>query len=70
MVTRLKVGQVVALKMPWSEVCMHLRIHETERQVLVTEVGAQILNDDGSAFSFPITYGEAGIYRDAEGLYV
>jgi hypothetical protein len=28
---------------------------------------AQLLNDDGSRFSFPILLGEAGIYTDGAG---
>jgi hypothetical protein len=29
----------------------------------------QVYNADETPFSFPITYGEAGIYRDAAGFY-
>jgi hypothetical protein len=35
--------------------------------VHVLEAGAQILNPDGSTYSFPILWGEAGIYRDSNG---
>lgn len=67
---RVKPGDVVQVRMPWSEVCMHLRVAEQVRRVEVLADGAQILNDDGTKFSFPITHGEAGIYRDATGLYI
>lgn len=67
---RLTVGQVVSVKLPWSEVCMHMHVQDQVRNVRVLEHGAQILNDDGTPFSAPITHSEAGIYRDAEGLYV
>lgn len=70
MMKRVMPGDVVRLRMPWSEVCLHMRIAEQMRDVLVKEHGAQILNDDGTKFSFPITHGEAGIYSDADGLYV
>jgi hypothetical protein len=66
---RVKVGDVVRVRLPWSEVCMHLRVAEQVRDVRVLADGAQILNDDGTRFSFPVTHGEAGFYRDADGLY-
>lgn len=68
--TRVKSGDVVRLKLPWSEVCMHLRVADQERDVRVLDTGAQILNEDGTPFSFPITHGEAGIYTDPNGLYI
>jgi hypothetical protein len=67
---RVKSGDTVWLPMPWSEVCMHLRIADQLRNVRITSEGAQILNDDGTRFSFEITYGEAGIFSDADGLYI
>lgn len=54
-------GDRVRLVLPYSEVCMHMRVAGRAMLVEVREGGAQILNDDGSAFSFPITHGEAGI---------
>lgn len=56
-----QVGHTVRLEMPYSEVCMHLRLAGTVRAVRVLEAGAQILNEDGSPCSFPITHGEAGL---------
>ena len=70
MMKRLKPGDVVTLTLPWSEVCMYMNIAGKVRGVRVLETGAQILNDDGTAFSFPVTHGEAGIYQDAGGLYI
>ena len=67
---RVKPGDVVQIRMPWSEACMHLRVAEQVRKVKVLEGGAQILNEDGTPYSFPITHGEAGIYTDADGLYI
>jgi hypothetical protein len=63
----LHVGETVTLELPYSEVCMHMRIAGQHRPVAVLEHGAQILNPDGSPFSFPVTWGEAGIYTDAKG---
>jgi hypothetical protein len=67
---RVSVGTVVSVTLPWSEVCMHLRVAGQTRSVEVLATGAQILNEDGTPYSFPVTHGEAGIYRDAEGLYI
>lgn len=67
---RLSVGDEVRVRLPYSEVCMHMRLADQVRTVQVQAHGAQILGEDGLPFSFPITHGEAGIYRDAEGLYV
>jgi hypothetical protein len=66
---RVTVGETVELLLPWSEVCMHMEVADQVRSVLVTDTGAQLLNEDGTEGSFPITHGEAGLYRDAEGLY-
>lgn len=51
------------LELPYSEVCMHLRLAGTVREVRVLTAGVQILNEDGSPCSFPITHGEAGLLR-------
>lgn len=67
---KVKPGDVVRIQLPWSEVCMHLRVADAVRDVQVLPNGAQILNADGTPYSFPITHGEAGIYQDAQGLYV
>lgn len=67
---RLSVGTIVNMTLPYSEVCMHLRVAGLPRSVEVLATGAQILNEDGTPYSFPVTHGEAGIYRDAKGLYI
>jgi hypothetical protein len=69
-VKRIKSGDVVRLRLPWSEACMYLKVAGQVRDVHVFTHGAQILNEDGTRYSFPVTLGEAGIYSDAEGLYV
>lgn len=55
------VGETVTVELPYSEVCCHMRVAGQVRQVQVLAGGAQILNEDGSPFSFPVTHGEAGI---------
>lgn len=67
---RVSPGTIVSVKLPYSEVCMHLKVAGQVRNVEVFNHGAQILNEDGSRYSFPITLGEAGIYADAQGLYI
>jgi hypothetical protein len=48
--------------LPWSEACVHMRVAGREMWVRPVANGmAQILNDDGSNFSSPITRGEAGL---------
>ena len=57
---RLKLAIVVEL--PYSEVCVHMRVHGQSRPVIpVGRTMAQILDTDGSLFSFPVTRGEAGL---------
>ncbi|WP_326827449.1 hypothetical protein [Streptomyces sp. NBC_01751] len=60
------VGETVAVRLPWSEVCMHMRVAGEIRPVLLKEHGAQILNEDGSNFSFPVTFGEAGFRANVD----
>lgn len=55
------IGDTVSVELPYSEVCMHMRVAGKTMMVSVREHGAQLLNPDGSVFSFPITHGEAGI---------
>lgn len=70
MKTRIKPGDVIGLTMPYSEVCMSMRVSDRVLVVRVMEDMAQLVGDNGMNFSSPITHGEAGIYRDSEGLYV
>lgn len=55
------IGEIRRITLPWSEACIHLRVADREMTVECLANGAQLRNDDGSAFSFPITHGEAGI---------
>ena len=67
---RVKPGDKVLVQLPWSEACMFLRVADQVRPVEVQPNGAQIFNHDGTKLSFPVTHGEAGIFQDAEGLYI
>lgn len=68
-------GETARMLMPYSEVCMHLRVAGTIRDVRVEPGGehgpyAQILNGHGGPFSIGILMGEAGFYHDpAQGWY-
>jgi hypothetical protein len=62
-----KPGDTIRLEIVYSEAAMSMRIAGTVRNVRITEGPrpmAQVLNDDGSEYSFPITLGEAGIYTE------
>src|SRR5438309_528067 len=68
----LQASDVVRVRLPYSEVCMHMRVAGKPMNVQIVQQGdaitvAQLLNDDGSRFSSPILLGEAGILTDALG---
>ena len=63
----LSIGSTTRVVLPYSEVCMHLRVAGEARFVRILEHGVQILNDDLTPFSFPVTWGEAGVGRDGDG---
>lgn len=68
-----KVGERFTTRMPYSEVCMSMLIADKVMECeLVNEWSVQLyMPDDHQPFSFPITHGEAGIYKDdKERLYV
>ena len=64
-------GERVTIEMPWSEVCMHMRIAGRVMQAEVLPGGwsAQIYDMKGQPFSAPVTTGEAGFHHDSEGIY-
>lgn len=54
--------------MPYSEVCLHMKIAGKEMIVQVlNHTSAQVYTLEGEEFSFPITTGEAGVYTDLSG---
>lgn len=69
----LEVGDAIRVRMPYSEVCSHMRV--AGKPMTVQVVGddypmAQLFGDDGRPFSSPILLGEAGIYSDGQRHYV
>lgn len=78
-----KIGDERTLTLPWSEVCMHMRVAGTTmtgRLVGTRYPMVQLVTDEGRLFSAPITTGEAGWDRfgsdhtitrfDAEGRWL
>jgi hypothetical protein len=57
------IAGAVRVTLPYSEVCMHMRVAGKEMWVLPLPNSsmAQLLNEDGSRFSIPVTRGEAGV---------
>jgi hypothetical protein len=57
--------------LPFSEVCMHLRVAGTRmRARLEPNRMVQLPGPDGSEFTFPITDGEAGLDTDEQGVWL
>lgn len=49
------------VELPYSEVCMHMRVAGKEMDVALLSTGmCQLFDADGRPFSMPITRGEAG----------
>jgi hypothetical protein len=58
-------------QLPFSEICMHLRVAGTRmRARLEPNQMVQLLQPDGSQFSFPITAAEAGLETDGQGAWL
>jgi hypothetical protein len=61
-------NQETILELPYSEVCLHLRVAGTRMPArLQTDGMVQLLDVDGRDFSFPITAAEAGLHHDQDG---
>jgi hypothetical protein len=61
-------NQETTLQLPYSEVCMHLRVAGTRMRARLLPNGmVQLLDPDGRDFSFPITAAEAGLHHDHDG---
>jgi hypothetical protein len=61
-------NQETVLELPYSEVCMHLRVAGTRMRARLLANGmVQLLDPDGREFSFPITAAEAGLRHGQDG---
>ena len=66
----IQVGEKVKKYMPYSEVCMHMRVSgKVMVAEMISERMVQLYKLDGEPFSFPISTGEAGIFTPPEGSY-
>lgn len=67
----IKPGEYGLKEIPYSEVCRSMQIAGEFLQFQVTTGDYPMVQlfKEGKPFSFPITLGEAGIYRDGEELY-
>lgn len=61
--------KVTEMVLPYSEVCMHMRVAGKRAQVDVGDRCAQIRKKNGDRFSAPILLSEAGFYQDAKGWF-
>lgn len=55
------VGDYLQVRLPYSEVCMHMMVAGQVMWCEVLETGVQLRDEHGAPFSFPISHGEAGI---------
>jgi len=63
----LKINEPTMITIGYSEAACHLRIAGQDHEVVPMPNGMAQVFKDGREFSFPITWGEAGIYQDHEG---
>jgi hypothetical protein len=54
-------GDYLTVLLPYSEVCMHLRVAGTVMWAQVLADGVQLRDEHGAPYSFPIGHGEAGV---------
>lgn len=67
---RLQAGDKVAIRLPWSEVMMHLGLAGRLMLVELTPSGgAQLRNPDNSPVSFPVLPSGAGIFTGEDGTF-
>ncbi len=59
--------QMVLLELPFSEVCMHMKVAGTKMYGIVLSRAVQLVGMDGRLFSAPILHGEAGIFTNPDG---
>jgi hypothetical protein len=64
-------GEHVTVVAPYSEVCMHLGIagQTITAQLLPGDMVQMHNAATGNPISFPVTVGEAGLYRDGAQVY-
>lgn len=64
-------NQVIELTLPFSEVCVHMKVHNTRMLAHLKSNGmVQLLRSDFSPSGGSITAGEAGFNYDDKGYYI
>ena len=69
---RLNPGDTFTHQIGHSEVACHMKVagKMMKCQLLLDGRMVQLFDDNGRKFSAPITYGEAGVYKDQDGHYI
>lgn len=72
--TRMEYGRRYRVILPYSEVCMFMREADKARDIALyatpyDSAVAKVYDDYGRELCAPITYSEAGAYKDSEGYY-
>ena len=62
-------GAIHRSEMPYSEVAMEMEVAGKVMSWRLEGRMVQLLRDDGTPHSFPITMSEAGIHEDDQGPY-
>jgi hypothetical protein len=69
--TPVTIGESITVTLPYSEVCMHMKVAGKQMTVILQSPWqAQLFDQEGKPFSFPISPGEAGIMWDDKGFYI
>lgn len=64
------IGDSGAKHMPYSEVCIHMRIAgKIMGFKIVSKTSVQLFDSEGKVFSFPIGTGEAGFFNGIDGSF-
>lgn len=75
---RVQAGDQAVVELPFSEVCMHMRVAGQIRRIELVGTGptvhykvmVQVFDARDRLCGPPITPGEAGVYRDEQGFYI
>jgi hypothetical protein len=66
---RVRPGSRIKVRLPYSEVCMHMRVAGKIMNIEILKHSVQLYKDN-RMISIPICLGEAGILVDKKGMFV
>ena len=66
----MNIGDEACVRIPHSEVCMHMGIAGQVLQTKLVSSRAVQIYKDGKPFSHPVLTGEAGYYHEGDKIYV